>query len=146
LGLIEDLGSGPVALDTAIFIYFIEEDQAFLPLIEGIFTSIDSGSLMVVTSTLTLLETLAVPIRARNRQLAERYEILLSQSRGLFLMDLDRPLLRRAAEVRALTGLKTPDALQVATALNTGCTAFVTNNRQIPSLEEMRVLQLRDYL
>lgn len=59
---------------------------------------------------------------------------------------LDRPLRRRAAEVRALTGLKIPDALQVATALQTGCTAFVTNDRQIPSVEEMRMPQLRDYL
>lgn len=146
MGLIEDLGPGPVAMDTAVFIYFIEEDPTFLPLVEGIFVAIDSGSLLAVTSTLTLLETLVVPIRAGNQRLADRYEVLLSQSRGLYLVDLDRTLLRRAAEVRAVSSLQTPDALQVASALQAGCTAFVTNDRQIPPVAGLRVLQIRDYL
>lgn len=146
MGLIEALGPGPVALDTAVFIYFIEEDPTFLPLVEGIFVAIGAGSLLAVTSTLTLLETLVVPIRAGNQRLANRYEVLFSQSRGLYLVDLDRPLLRRAAEVRAVSGLKTPDALQIAAALQAGCTAFVTNDRQIPPVAGLRVLQIRDYL
>lgn len=99
-----------------------------------------------VTSTITLLETLVVPIRAGNLALAERYETLLSNSRGLRLIDLDRPLVRRAAQLRALLGLKTPDALQVAAALRAGCTAFLTNDRTIPAIGGLQVLQLRDYL
>ena len=34
MGLMADLGPGSVALDTAVFIYFIEEDPRFLPLID----------------------------------------------------------------------------------------------------------------
>ena len=93
-----------------------------------------------------LLETLVVPIRAGNLALAERYETLLSNSRGLRLIDLDRPLIRQAAQIRALEGLKTPDALQVAAALRAGCTAFLTNDRKIPAVGGLRVLQLQDYL
>ena len=33
MGLMADLGRGPVAVDTAIFIYFIEEQPRFLPLV-----------------------------------------------------------------------------------------------------------------
>lgn len=146
MGLTEDLGQGPVALDTAVFIYFIEEDERFLPLVEEIFEAIDSGSLLAVTSTLTLLETLVGPICAGDNQLAMSYETLLSQSRGLHLLDLDHPVIRLAAKIRALAGLKTPDALQVATALHAECTAFLTNDREIPSIGEMQTLQLRDYL
>lgn len=146
MGLIDDLGPGPVALDTAVFIYFIEEDRTFLPLVEPIFLAIDGGSLLAVTSTLTLLETLVVPLRAGDQGLADQYETLLSQSQGLYLIDLDVPLLRRAAQLRGRAGLKTPDALQAAAALETGCSALVTNDRRIPPLEELRVLQVRDYL
>jgi predicted nucleic acid-binding protein len=146
LGLIEDLGAGPVALDTAVFIYFIEEDQRFLPVVKQVFEGIDSGSLPATTSTLTLLETLVGPIRAGNHRLAEAYESLLSRSRGLHLLDLDCVSIRLAAGIRALAGLKTPDALQVASALQAGCSAFLTNDRQIPSIGDMRTLQLRDYL
>jgi predicted nucleic acid-binding protein len=65
---------------------------------------------------LTLLEVLVVPYRAGNAGLAVRYE-----------------------------ELKTPDALQLAAALGAGCTTFVTNDRRIPAIRGMRVLQLGDY-
>jgi hypothetical protein len=34
MGLMADLGGGPVGVDTAVFIYFIEEHPQFLPLVE----------------------------------------------------------------------------------------------------------------
>jgi len=146
LGLIRDLGTGPVGLDTVVFIYFIEEHPRFLPLVESIFAALDKQQLTGVSSTITLFETLVVPIRAGNLSLAEQYEALLGNSRGLRLIDLDRPLIRLAAQIRALEGLKTPDALQVVAALRAGCTAFVTNDRKIPAVGGLQVLQLRDYL
>ncbi len=146
MGLIGDLDGGPVGLDTAIFIYFIEEHPRFLPLVESIFLALDQGRLIGMTSTVTLLETLVVPMRAGNLPLAERYESILSNSRGLRLIDIDRPLVRLAAQIRALEGLKTPDALQVAAALRAGCTTFLTNDRKIPAIGGLQILQLRDYL
>ena len=54
MGLIDDLKPGPVALDTQIFIYFIEEDGRFLPLVKPLFEAIDRGDLVGVTSGLSL--------------------------------------------------------------------------------------------
>jgi len=117
VGLMEDIGPGPVALDTAIFIYFIEEHPQFLPLVDPLFAAVDAGSLEGATSSLTLLETLVVPYRTGNSALAERYEALLTQSRGIRLIDLDRFCLRTAAQLRASLRVATPDALQLAAAL-----------------------------
>ena len=64
MGLINDLGRGPVGVDTAIFIYFIEEHPTFLPLIEPLFQEVDDGRRELVTSALTLLEVLVVPYRS----------------------------------------------------------------------------------
>jgi predicted nucleic acid-binding protein len=144
--LIEDIGKGPVGLDTAVFIYFIEEHRDYLPLVEVIFEVVDDGHLQAVTSTITLLETLVVPYRTANVALAESYETILGHSRGLKLLDIDRRQTRFAAQLRAVLGLKTPDALQLAAALGSGCTAFVTNDRELPSFETMKVVQLSDYL
>jgi predicted nucleic acid-binding protein len=146
MGLIEDIGAGPVGLDTAIFIYFIEEHPEFLPLVEPLFTAIDAGSLEGVTSALTLLETLVTPYRAGNTALAERYEAHLTRSRGVRMIELDRPLLRAAAQLRASAGVKTPDALQLAAGLATNCTAYLTNDRDLPSIPGLRILQLRNYV
>lgn len=146
MGLIDDLVGGPVGLDTAVFIYFIEEHPLYLPLAESLFAALNEERLVGVTSTVTLLETLVVPIRAGEIGIAAEYKRFLSHSRGLHLLDLDRDLVRLAAEIRARGGLKTPDALQIAAALMAGCSSFVTNDRKIPPIEGLRVLQLRDYL
>ena len=43
MGLMADLGRGPLGVDTIIFIYFIEEHPRFLPLLEPLFREVDSG-------------------------------------------------------------------------------------------------------
>lgn len=144
MGLADALGSGPVGLDTAAFVYYIEENPRYLPFLEHLFRRIDAGELHAVTSGVTLLEVLVVPYRSGDTELAERYEALLTRSRGLVFRDLDRPLLRAAARLRAVTGMKTPDALQVAAALGGRCSTFVTNDRRIPQPPGLRVLQLDD--
>jgi len=147
VGLTEDLGPGPTALDTAVFIYYIEENPSFLPLVAPIFEEVAAGRREVVTSSLTLLEVLVVPYRAGNLALAERYEASLSRSRGLRLVDIGRDELRAAAQLRALhPSLRTPDALQLAAALSSGSRSFVTNDRDLPDLPGLRILQLRQYL
>src|SRR5439155_10564186 len=80
VGLREDLGKGPVGLDTVAFIYFIEEHPDYLPLLDPIFEAVDQGALHVVTSSLTLLEVLVIPYRSGNLPLAQKYERLLTRS------------------------------------------------------------------
>ena len=41
MGLMVDLGSAPVGMDTAISIYFIEEHPQFLPLVEPLFKEVN---------------------------------------------------------------------------------------------------------
>jgi predicted nucleic acid-binding protein len=146
MGLIDAVGPGPVALDTAVFIYFIEEHPAYLPLIEPIFLELDRGGIEAVTSAITLLEVLVVPYRAGNLPLAERYDQLMTRGKGLRLVALDNGQLRAAAQLRAFHAVRTPDALQLVAALSTRCTTFVTNDREIPDLPGLRVLQLADLL
>lgn len=135
-----------MAVDTAVFIYFIEEHPDFLPLVAPIFESTVRGGRELVTSAVSLLEVLVVPYRAGNLALAERYEALLTRSRGLTLVDADRTQLRAAAQLRALYRIRTPDALQLAAALSHGCETFVTNDRALPELPGLRIVQLKDYL
>ncbi len=145
MGLMDDVGRGPVGVDTAAFIYLIEESPIWLPVIAPLFVAADRGEIALVTSAVTLLEVLVIPHRANDLALAERYETLLTQSRGVGLVDISRQQIRRAAELRARFGVRTPDALQLAAALDAGCSAFVTNDRRLPDLPGMRVLRLGEY-
>ena len=140
MGLIDDLKPGPVALDTQIFIYFIEEEDRFLPLVKPLFEAIDRGDLVGVTSGLSLMEVLVVPYRSGNSALADRYEALLTNSRGLRFIEVDRRLLKAAAQLRATFKLKPPDAIQVAAALVGDCNSFLTNDRRIPAVPGLKIL------
>ena len=146
MGLMADLGPGPVAIDTAVIIYFIEADPRFASLIDPLFQDADQGTRELVTSALTLLEVLVVPYRVGNRLLADRYEALLTRSRGLRLVDLTRDQLHAAAQLRASTGVKTPDALQLVAALGAGCQTFLTNDRRLPAVPCLQVRQLNAYV
>lgn len=146
MGLIDDVGNGPVALDTAGFIYFIEAHPVYLPALLPLFTAADREELTIVTSAVTLLEVLVVPYRAGNLALATRYEELLARSRGVRLQEIDRAQLRAAAHLRAVSGVRVPDALQLAAALAEGCTAFVTNDQRLHSLPGLPVLQIGSYV
>jgi predicted nucleic acid-binding protein len=144
VGLSTDVGMGRVCIDTCIFIYWIEEHPRFMPVVAPLFREADELRRELVTSALTLLEVVVVPYRAGNPILAERYEALLTRSRGIRLVGIDRDQLRAAAQLRASTGAKTPDALQLAAALSTGCRVFVTNDRRLPPVAGLKVIQLSE--
>jgi predicted nucleic acid-binding protein len=146
MGLMDQIGPGPIALDTSIFIYFIEEHPDYLSHLAPVFSAVASGKLKIVTSSVTLLEVLVVPYRAGDLSLADRYEALLTRSRGMHLVEIDRFQLRAAAQIRAHYRIRTPDALQLAAALSKRCSALLTNDREMPELPGLKILQLRSYL
>lgn len=145
MGLTTDLGPGDVGVDTVSFIYFIEEHPKFLSMILPLFREADEGKRSLVASALTLMEVLVVPYRAGNRALAQRYEALLTRGRGIRLIDLSHDQLRAAAQLRGATGVKTPDALQLVAAISAGCSTFLTNDRRLPAIPGLRIIELNSY-
>src|SRR5439155_8782360 len=123
-------------------IYLIEEHPRFLPAVLALFKEADQGKRELITSALTLLEVLVVPYRSGNHLLAERYEALLTRSRGIRLIELSHDQLRAAAQLRAATGVKTPDAFQLVAAIGGGCTTFLTNDRRLPPVPGLRAVEL----
>ena len=71
---------------------------------------------------------------------------LLTRSRGVRLVDLSHDQLRAAAQLRAATGAKTPDALQLVAAIGAGCGTFLTNDRRLPPVPGLRVVELGSYV
>jgi len=143
LGLKEKLGER-VAIDAAIFIYYIEENDHWLSVVDPIFELARTGELTLVTSELTLHEVLVVPYRSGNLALAERYEAFLERSNALSLIPIGRGNLKHAAYLRARYRVKGADAVQLAAALDTQCSAFVTNDRRIPDISGLRIVQLKE--
>jgi predicted nucleic acid-binding protein len=61
------------------------------------------------------------------------------------LVGVSTDQLRAAARLRAATGMRTPDALQVTAALAMRCRTLVTNDRRLPGVPGLKVLQVSDF-
>ncbi len=135
-------GVARLGVDTAPIIYFIEVHPRYEVIVEQIFGLIASGSLIGVTSTISLTEVLVQPFVRGDTRLQQEYRDLLLQSNHFEVAPIDAATAERAAELRARYGLRTPDALQIASALDSGCEAFLTNNSKLQRVTELRILML----
>ena len=142
MGWVEQLHGRTVALDAAPLIYFAEEHPIFLPKIEPFFVDFAAGAFPIISSTVTLLEVLVLPIRQGNLKLARAYRDILLHSQGLTLLPVSSAIAERAAQLRAQFRIKTPDALHVATALDAGAGFFVTNDDKLPTIPGIEIIAL----
>jgi predicted nucleic acid-binding protein len=127
-----------VYIDTAPVIYSVETNPDYWKLLQPLWAKSQAHEIDIISSDLLLLETLASPIRSNNAAIIDLYE-------ALFEEDI-QSILRSAAHLRAITSLKTPDAIHAATALSTGCTLFLTNDGGLRAVPGLSVIVLKDVL
>jgi predicted nucleic acid-binding protein len=128
---------GVVYADANSIIYRVEQVQSYLAVAAPLWDALDAGRQEVLTSELSVLEVLVKPIRLGDPSIEKLFRQMLYWTRGFSLAPISRTVLEEAARLRALTGLKTPDAIHAATALLGGCALFVTNDpafRRVPGL------------
>jgi len=135
-----------IALDTMIFIYAFEEHSVYIPLLKPFFREVEKGRIIAVTSTVTLAECLVQPFRAKAMELAARYKTLFRDFPHLSVIPVSDEIAERAAWLRAQYHMKTPDAIQLATALVSGSHIFLTNDEGLPQVEGIHVLVLDRFL
>lgn len=144
MGSVELLAGRLIGQDSAPLIYALEEHPAYLGRMRAFLTGLSEGRWRSVVSTLTLVEVLVHPIRQGDRALADRYRTLLLDTRGIRVVPLSTAIAEEAARLRAVYNLRTPDAVQLATAITEGASHFLTNDRRLARVTEIAVLQLDD--
>lgn len=133
-----------VGLDSAPLIYFIEENPTYLHIMDAFFEAMTGGEFRVVTSVLTLSEVLVYPLRQGNAALAQQYRDILFDQERLNSVEVSSNIAEAAAQLRAVHNLRTPDAVQMATAIHGGASFFLTNDARLPSLPGLTLLVLEE--
>lgn len=133
-----------VGLDTAPLIYFIEQNEAYLYLVRDFFGFMSKGHFQVVTSTLTLTEVLVHPLRSGQIELADQYREIILDEENLITVPVSVEIAELAAQLRATKNLRTPDAIQIATAIEGGAKFFLTNDLRLSVVEDLEILVLDD--
>jgi len=68
----------------------------------------------------------------------------VSWNSDIKMLEIGPDIAEKAADLRARYNLRTPDALQVATALYAGCDAILTNDAAMARVTELSVLVIDD--
>jgi predicted nucleic acid-binding protein len=126
-----------VYVDANCVIYSVEKVPPYHTLLEPLWHTVAKGELIALSSELTVCETLVRPIRDRNRELETAFRRFLIGTREFRLVPISLATLEHAARIRAETGLKTPDAIHAATALEVGAALLLTSDsalRRVPGL------------
>jgi predicted nucleic acid-binding protein len=89
-----------------------------------------------------MTELLVLPYRNSNEQQVDEVYSLLSTYPNLEWISPDLPIADAAARIRGVYGLRTPDALQAATAVCSHATALVTNDPVFERVEEFQTVVL----
>ena len=127
-------GMHKVAIDSNCFIYLIE-GSPYTDKLTDLFQRIEKKSLMAVTSIITITEILTGPYKSQNHKLVEEYRSTLFSFPNLVFREMDYAIANRTAQCRAEYGLKTPDAIQLATAILEEADVFITNDTDFQNVK-----------
>jgi predicted nucleic acid-binding protein len=135
-----------IALDSNIFIYELDANPRYAAYARHVFQWLAEPHHFAVTSTLTMTEVLTRPYAAGATRQANEYYGLLSNYPHLDWIAPDLVTADLAAQFRAQHRMRTPDAIQAATAVQSGATGLVSNDRVFERVEAFETLVLDDLL
>jgi len=122
-------------LDTNLFIYLIEENELYLNKVHNMLQFLEQNSYEIITSTLTLGEILTKPYKDNRLDLVKQYKAFFSDMK---LIELNSEIASLFANIRAKYNIKTPDAVQLASAVYGNADLFVTNDDRLSRFEDNR--------
>ncbi len=135
---IDDVASIPArgrfVVDSAPIIYVLEDHPVLASRFMPIFERAEAGDYELVVTTDTLAEVLAGPLRHGHESVADDYRATLTSPPTWRVADLTAEIAHRAARIRAHTHLRLPDAVQVATAIQTSSLGLITHDRDFSAL------------
>lgn len=133
-----------VLLDTRVWIYHFEQNATFGKAADYVIEQLEAGKFQAVASELTLMELIVKPLQVGRQDAADDYETLLGYFPNLTLKPISREILLEAAALRARYRVRTPDAIQIATAFKSDATLAITNDEGWRNIAGIETLLLAD--
>jgi predicted nucleic acid-binding protein len=133
-----------IFIDTAPFIYLIEEHPEFAEKVKAYFIERFKSGDEFVTSVVTLSEFSVKPNRDQRLELIVQLQHFIEHT-GIDVLSISLHHAELAAKLRGkYQSLKGMDAFQVAVALDEGCAKFLTNDKQLAKLDELEAVLIAD--
>ena len=138
-------GNSRIAFDTNALIYFLEGFRPYGDRVAEALQMLSDGAAVGFASTIVEMEMLVGPLRQRDRRLLMNVRKFFNLQPNLHVTPLNSDIARAAAEVRAETGMKAPDAIIAATAAANRCDVVIGNDRAFAGRCPVPYLVLDDF-
>lgn len=115
-------------LDTNTIIYFLDGVSEFVDLLAPLFEMIELGQIKANVSVISEAELLVKPYRDNIQDALEVIRFFLDEFPNLKVIPVSREIADQAAKIRADLGIKLPDAIILATALQNQCDLLLGND------------------
>ena len=135
------LATSRVYLDANAVIRFIESAETAIGFV---FDRARIGAARIFTSELTLAEVLVAPLRNGELEIVAAYEEFLRGDDLMRVVPIDRDILIRSANFRAMSGTKTPDSIHIATAVTMQCDVLISSDRRLRMPDGILRLSIED--
>ena len=134
-----------VALDSMIFIYQFGKHAKFYHQTHYVFSLLDKKKLKIITSLISLIETISFSELEDKPDLIQSYKDFFIKTKNLETIIPDFSIADEAASLRRKYQLRTPDAIQLATAVVNKVEIFITNDDRFRQVKEFPILLLKDF-
>jgi predicted nucleic acid-binding protein len=129
-----------VFLDTSPIIYLIENNVLFYPKVSSFLANVIDKDGTLSTSVISIAEFGVKPKRLNKPMLIDEMEEML-EILQVKIIDINREIAELSSSIRAnYPSLKNLDALQLASAISSNCTDFLTNDKKLKIVTEINVL------
>jgi predicted nucleic acid-binding protein len=127
-----------VFIDANILIYHLEANPDLGAKASARLAALHAAGGQVVVSDLIRLECRIGPLKSGDAMLLSQYDGFFSLP-SVEVVALTAAVCDRAATIRAGHGFRTPDALNLAAAVEAGCGLFLTHDARLGRFPELKV-------
>jgi len=127
-----------VFVDANILIHHLESTPNLGTRASARLAALHAAGDRIVVSDLIRLECRVGPLKTGNETLLSKYDGFFSLP-GIRVAALTASICDRAASIRARYGLRTPDALNLAAAVELGCDIFLTHDARLARFTPLKV-------
>ena len=133
-----------VFVDTAPIIYYLENSALYMNSVKKFFEKCIKENIQVVTSAITIEEYLVFPYSSGKMEFTGNFKRFIEYM-NIMVVDIDSNIAEQGAKIGGkYKNFKAMDALQIATAIVSGCDMFFTNDKQLRQEKELPCMTMDD--
>ncbi len=133
-----------VYVDTNVFIFFLDGNDKYMPIVGPLMQACADGTIFAVTGRLAIAEVMVHPYRNGNAVTVSRFKSFFAQKNFLAIAEHEPGCFDDAAMIAGQKHMKLIDAIHYRTALHAGCRYMLTNDHGFRTDADIEVMQIDD--